>query len=148
MKICCSSFSSSISFHYRPSRSLLLFKKISSQKIQKKVDVRIPPILLKVTPPGKKNAPIYDLVAGCKEHGGVLVTDVGLTSFLRAAQPPLVKGVFLVEIDGTKVDEFGEARKKGFPAGLDDQVGVLVLLEGLGSGKKVIKKKRILGGLG
>lgn len=89
----------------------------------RRVDVRIPPILLKVTPPAKKSAPIYELVPGCRKHGGVLVTDVGRTSFLRAATPPLQKGSFLVEIDGTHIDEFGEARKKGFPKGLDDQVG-------------------------
>eukprot|EP00392_Amoebophrya_sp_AT5.2_P000828 g829.t1 len=62
---------------------------------------------------------IYDLDTKCKDHEGILLTQIEDRSLLRSANPPAQVGSYLFKIGESSVDRFGKGRINSF---LKDQM--------------------------
>jgi S1-C subfamily serine protease len=64
-------------------------------------------------------------VAGCKDTGGVYLSDLGPRTTLAHADPPVKSGMVITEIDGIPLDRYGMARNEDY---IDDMVSFVDLI--------------------
>jgi S1-C subfamily serine protease len=64
-------------------------------------------------------------VAGCKNTGGVYLSDLGARTTLAHADPPVKAGMVITEIDGIPLDRYGMARNEDY---IDDMVSFVDLI--------------------
>merc|ERR1719327_1896667 len=64
-------------------------------------------------------------VAGCRDSGGVYLSDLGARTTLAHADPPVKAGMVITEIDGIPLDRYGMARNEDY---IDDMVSFVDLI--------------------
>jgi S1-C subfamily serine protease len=64
-------------------------------------------------------------VAGCRDTGGVYLSDLGMRTTLAHADPPVKAGMVITEIDGIPLDRYGMARNEDY---IDDMVSFVDLI--------------------
>jgi len=69
--------------------------------------------------------PMLYKVAGCRDSGGVYLSDLGARTTLAHADPPVKAGMVITEIDGIPLDRYGMARNEEY---IDDMVSFVDLI--------------------